>query len=64
VDEGLDVAKLQLYGRPDVVEPHDASVIVNDAQAALDVAEMIVGHFEDEQVFEDFETHDGCQFKI
>ena len=52
MDELLDVAKLQLDRRADIVVAHDGGVVADDLQSAVDAAQMVVGELEDEQVFE------------
>ena len=52
VDERLHVPELELDRRAHVVEADDAGVGVDDLQAALDAPEVVVGHLEDEQIFE------------
>jgi hypothetical protein len=56
VDEGIDVAKLQLDRRLDVVEADDPRKVGDDPQSAFKAALVVVGQFEDEQVFKDLRS--------
>ena len=52
----VDVAELELDRRADVVEADDLGVFADDLQAALDLAPVVVGQLQDEQVFKDIAT--------
>lgn len=51
MNESIDVAKLQLDRRLDVVEAHDPREVPDDPQSALQASLVIVRQFEDEQMF-------------
>ena len=51
MDEFIHVTKLQLDCGLDVVVTHDRGVIADDLQAAIELAPMVVGKLEDEQIF-------------
>jgi hypothetical protein len=61
VDEGVDVAKLQLDRRLDVVEADDPRKVGDDAQPAFKSALVVVCQFEDEQVFKDLASCAFCE---
>ncbi|MNJ32546.1 hypothetical protein D3C77_272130 [compost metagenome] len=46
----IDITKLQLDGRLDVIETRNCTVITDDFQPAFQPAPVIVGKFQDEQV--------------
>ena len=46
VDEAVDVAQLQFDGGTHVVEAHNLSVVTDDLQAALEIAQVIIRHFQ------------------
>ncbi len=52
MDEFVDVAKLQLDRRFDVVVANDGGVVADDSEAALELAQVIIRQLEHEQVFE------------
>ena len=54
VHELLDITKLELDGRLDVVVADHGGVIADDLQATFQATPVVIGQFEDEQVFEDF----------
>ena len=53
VDEVLDVAELELDAGADVVEADDLRELLDDLEAALEAAEVVVRHLQHEQVFKD-----------
>ena len=52
MDESVHVAELQLDGRPDVIESNHLGERIDDLKAAFEAAEMVIGHFQHKQVFE------------
>ena len=46
VDETVDIAQLQLDGGAHVVEAHDLGIIADNLQAPLQVAQVVISHFE------------------
>lgn len=52
VDEGVHVAELEFDRRPDVVVAEDGGMVADDLEPALDLAPVVVGQFEDEEVLE------------
>ena len=51
VNEGIHIAQLDLDGGTHVVEADDAREVGDDAQAALEPPPMVIGKFENEEVF-------------
>jgi len=49
VHEIIDVAELQLDRRPDIMNPGDLGVLPDDLDAAIELAQVIVSSFRDEQ---------------
>ena len=49
MDEGVEVAVLELHRGLDAVAAGDLAHLGDDAQAVLDVALVVVGHLEDEE---------------
>ena len=49
MDEGVEVAVLQLHRGLDAVAAGDLGHLLDDAQAVVDVALVVVGHLEDEE---------------
>ena len=49
MDEGVELAKLQLEGEVEIELPRQRAELGDDAQAMVDVAHVIIGEFEDEQ---------------
>ena len=52
MDEGVHVAELQLDGRPDIIKSNHLGERIDDFEAAFEAAEVIIGHFQHKQVFE------------
>ncbi len=53
VDEGVDVAELQLDGGAHVVVAHDLREVGHDPTTAVDAPQVVVGQLENEEVLED-----------
>ena len=49
MDEGVELAKLQLEGEVEIELPRQRAKLGDDAQAMVDVAHVIIGELEDEQ---------------
>ncbi len=67
MDEAIDVTELQLDRGVDALLRYDIGEILDDLQAAIDLAPMVVGEFEDEQIFKDRMCHDRprlCAFTL
>jgi hypothetical protein len=58
VDEVVGLAELQLDGGPHIVEADYLGEVIDDAQAPVHAAPVVVGQFENEQVFKDVVVHD------
>jgi hypothetical protein len=57
VNEGVDVAELQLYRGLDMVAPNDSAKLIDDPQSPIGLPPVIVGEFKDEKVIEDRCVH-------
>ena len=57
--EIVDVSKLQLDRRAHVVVAHDGGEFLDDAQTATDIAPVIVGELEHEELVEDVAIDHG-----
>ena len=52
MDEGINIAELELDGRTHVVETNDLGKFGNDAESAIQLPPMVVGHFQNEEFLE------------
>ena len=48
VDEAVNIAQLQFDGSAHVVEANHLRIVADDLQTALNVAQVVIGHFENE----------------
>ena len=53
MNKRVDVAELELDGGPHVVETHDLREGADNLQRPLETPPMVVGHFQNEELFED-----------
>jgi hypothetical protein len=54
MDKRIHVSELQLDGRANIIEADDLRELRDNAQAPVDVAPVVIGHFKDEQLVEYF----------
>jgi hypothetical protein len=57
VNEAIDIAKLELDGRPDVVKSSYSTMFFNNLKSSVKPSLMIISHLEYEKVFEDVSVH-------
>jgi len=64
MDEGVELAKLQLEGEVEIELPRQRAEFGDNAQAMVDVAHVIIGELEDEQrIGNGFGRRGGCLVK-
>jgi hypothetical protein len=57
VDECVSIAKLEFDRSPDVVEPDNAGMLFGNLESAFEASQVVVGHFQNEQVFKYVAVH-------
>src|SRR5258706_4084522 len=60
MDEAIEVAVLKLNCRADFMASADLSQWLNNFQPVLDLALMVIGHFEDEQILKYWIHNESC----
>ena len=57
MNKAIDIAKLELDGRPDVIKSSYSTMFFNNLKSSVKASLMIISHFEHEKVFEDVSVH-------
>ena len=58
VNEGIDIAKLELDGRPDVIKSSYSTMFFNNLKSSVKASLMIIRHLKYEKVFENVAIHE------